>query len=43
MTTQAVPWSPPVELHSLEMKLVWGDALLEERIDSGKNPFAEIL
>jgi hypothetical protein len=29
-------------LRSLELKVVWGDELLEERIATGKNPFAGI-
>ena len=33
----------PPELRSLEIEQVWGDELLEERIASGRNPFAEIL
>lgn len=32
----------PPELRELELELVWGDELLEERIASGKNPFAEV-
>jgi hypothetical protein len=32
----------PPELRSLEIELVWGDELLEERIATGKNPFAEV-
>jgi hypothetical protein len=32
----------PKKLRSLEHKVVWGDELLEERIESGRNPFEEI-
>lgn len=32
----------PPQLRSLEIELVWGDELLEERIATGRNPFAEI-
>jgi hypothetical protein len=32
----------PPELRSLEIELVWGDELLEQRIATGKNPFAEV-
>ena len=32
----------PVELRSLEIEQVWGDELLEERIATGKDPFAGI-
>lgn len=32
----------PEELRSLEIELVWGDELLEDRIAYGKNPFAEV-
>jgi hypothetical protein len=32
----------PPELRSLEIELVWGDEILEERIAYGRNPFAEI-
>jgi hypothetical protein len=30
----------PPELRPLEIKLVWGDELLEDRIASGENPFS---
>ena len=33
--------SLPSELRSLEHKLVWGDELLEKRIVTGRNPYAE--
>ena len=32
----------PPELRSLEIELVWGDELLEERIATGRNPFGEV-
>jgi hypothetical protein len=32
----------PAELRALEIELVWGDELLEERIAFGRNPFAEV-
>jgi len=32
----------PTGLRSLELKCVWGDELLEDRIATGKNPFAGI-
>jgi hypothetical protein len=33
----------PVSLRSLELKVTWGDELLEDRIASGDNPFANIV
>jgi len=32
----------PADLRSLELKQVWGDELLEERIASGRNPVVEL-
>ncbi len=32
----------PNELRSLELRVVWGDELLEERIQTGKDPHAEM-
>jgi hypothetical protein len=33
----------PTKLRSLELQLVWGDELLEERIQTGKNPYGEVV
>lgn len=33
----------PAEYRSLELRLVWGDELLEDRIVTGTNPFEKIL